>query len=89
MVVADNRSKIPSVEFRNLSSGTVFEHGGAMFMVIGPVENSLGTIMCNAVTISHGLTRIFRPSDMVIPLNCRLIVENNGVVWENDCTEVK
>ena len=89
MVVVDNRTITPKVKFETLYNGNVFEYGGVMCMVMGPLENSLGTICCNAVTISHGLPKRFKSDDLITPLNCRLVVEDNGAIWKNDCTEGK
>ena len=76
MNIADNRTKIPKVEFKELSNGTVFEYGGVICMAMSPVETTLGTIFCNAVTLSHGLAKRFNSDDMVTPLCCKLVVED-------------
>ena len=76
MNITDKRAQMTKVEFKELFNGTVFEYCGIICMAIGPVENTLGTICCNAVTLSHGLPKVFNGSDMVTPLCCNLVVED-------------
>ena len=76
MNITDNRTKMPKVEFKELSNGTVFEDSGVMCMVIAPVENVIGNTICNAVTLSRGLPKYFNSNCMVTPLHCRLVVED-------------
>ena len=76
MNITNKRNQIAKVEFKELCNGTVFEYGGIICMVMGPVETALGSIHCNAVTLSHGLPKRFNGSDMVFPLCCNLVVED-------------
>lgn len=76
MKIIDNRKIASKVEFKTLRNGEVFEYGGFVFMAIKPIENTLGPIVCNAVTMANGLPKLLNSYDVVSPLCCHLVIED-------------
>ena len=70
MEITDNRTVVKRAEFRNLDSGDVFEYGGHLFMKI-----TCDGTMVNSVMISNGNAKCFHGDELVVPLNCHLVIE--------------
>lgn len=77
MRISDRRHFPEKVQFHTLSNGDVFDYGGVIHMVLGPITNPLGSVVCNAVKLETGAIVRFGNGDMVAPVHPILVIEDS------------